>query len=330
MWSTLDADFVQGSDRESSGDRREVHETELGPLFVSYIDSAVVPTEDCNIVDNEEKNEFVVVDNNKPGLALLVGFEYFNNGEQSRPGVKKDLENMYELFHTHLGFEVQVKKDLTAEECMEWIREVTSKTELLQRISCVVMVISSHGSEDEVKSGIVNPDFRRQEVKFYQHRFSTKDGSIQTSEIIDKFDDGKCRALKGKPKVFFIQACRSRTCENVSAYDVVDGGVSIRIQPEGSSRPHPSTQHVLSSQNRPVMQNEEAHSHMDAKGVKCSNIRAGNKIFTEMSGCVRAPMEEEVTLAPPPCLHNCMIVMASPPVNGERFVNGECMVRAKL
>lgn len=71
------------------------------------------------------------------------------------------------------------------------------------------MVISSHGSEDEVKSGIVNPDFRRQEVKFYQHRFSTKDGSIQTSEIIDKFDDGKCRALKGKPKVFFIQVNRS-------------------------------------------------------------------------------------------------------------------------
>jgi hypothetical protein len=73
------------------------------------------------------------------------------------------------------------------------------------------MVISSHGSEDEVTNSD-NPDFRKKEVKFYQHRFSTRDGSIQTSEIINMFDDGKCRALKGKPKVFFMQVNKPLLC----------------------------------------------------------------------------------------------------------------------
>jgi hypothetical protein len=89
---------------------------------VSYLDTASVPTEDCDITDNEEEDQFVVVDGNKPGLALLLGFEYFNNLEP-RPGVKKDLENMYELFYTHLGFEVQVQKDITSSECREWIKK---------------------------------------------------------------------------------------------------------------------------------------------------------------------------------------------------------------
>lgn len=83
---------------------------------------------------------------------------------------------------------------------------VTSDTALLQRVSCVVMVISSHGSEDEVAKGeISRPELRRQEVKYYQHRIATTDGSIRSSEIISMFDEMNCRALKGKPKIFFIQ-----------------------------------------------------------------------------------------------------------------------------
>ncbi|XP_061174082.1 caspase-7-like [Saccostrea echinata] len=310
MSSRLDANLTADSNRECIGDRRVVHETELGARVKLYVDDVPVPTEDCEVTEEE----FVVVDAKKPGLALLLGFETFNNGEEPRPGVKKDLVKMYELFHEHLGFEVQWKKDLTADECRKWIEDVTSDTELLQRISCVVMVISSHGSEAEVgKKGDINPDFRRQEIKFYQHWFSTTDGSIQTSDIIDMFDDYKCRALKGKPKVFFIQACRGRVGEDQTLGDMVDGGVSIRFQSEPSKEPIPLVQPVVSSQNNPVVQNEESHTRMDAKGIRASDVIKGSKLFTEGSGHLRAPLENEIALAPPPCFHNCMIVMASPP-----------------
>ncbi|XP_062604393.1 caspase-2-like [Saccostrea cucullata] len=309
MSSRLDANLVAGSNSECSGDRHVVHETELGPRLELYVDNIPVQTEDCEV----KEEEFVVVDVNKPGLALLLGFETFKNGEVPRPGVKRDLEKMYELFHEHLGFEVQWRKDLTDEECMKWIKDVTSNTELLQRISCVVMVISSHGMEAEVRrDSSMNPEFRRQEIKFYQHRFSTTDGSIQTSEIIDMFDDQKCQALKGKPKVFFIQACRSRVGEDKSVGDMVDGGVSIRIQSESREEPIPLAQPVMSSQNNPVVQNVESHSRMDAKGIRAENFMKNNKLFSDLSGRLRAPMEEEIAIAPPPCFHNCMIVMASP------------------
>lgn len=79
----------------------------------------VIPTQDCDLGEGE----FVVVDQHKPGLALLLGFETFSNGEQPRPGVVRDLQNMYQLFHTYLGFEVQTMKDLTGAECVEWINK---------------------------------------------------------------------------------------------------------------------------------------------------------------------------------------------------------------
>ena len=87
---------------------------------------------------------------------------------------------------------------------------VTSDNDLLERISCVVMVISSHGSEEEIqKEKTPGMEFRQKEIKFYQHRISTRDGSIETSKIVNMFDNPRCRALRGKPKVFFIQVWSS-------------------------------------------------------------------------------------------------------------------------
>lgn len=331
MSSRLDANLVPDSNSESSGERHVPNESELISsqrleTYVSLAESerqrvqsvfgnVTVDTEDCSLGTGDGGAEFVVVDRERPGLALLMGFEHFSIGER-RPGVIKDLTNMYDLFYTHLGFEVQTKKDLTVAECMNWFKTVTSDTALLQRVSCVVMVISSHGSEDEVAKGeISRPELRRQELKYYQHRIATTDGSIRTGEIISMFDDMNCRALKGKPKIFFIQACRSRTNESQNLLDFVDTGVQISVKSEPSSNLHPSTQYSRSSYNNPVMQCglDETDSLPDAKGIRAKNIKSGHKIFVESSERLRASVEEEIVLAPPPCIHNSVIVMASPP-----------------
>lgn len=331
MSSRPDANLLPDSNSESSGERHLPNESELisnrrletyvslaeteRQRVRSIIGDVTVETEDSSLGRGEDAAEFVVVDSDRPGLALLLGFEHFSN-EAQRPGVIKDLTNMYELFHTCLGFEVQTMKDLTAAGCMDWLKKVTSDTALLQRVSCVVMVISSHGSEDEVAKGeISRPELRRQEVKYYQHRIATTDGNIRTSEIISMFDDMNCRGLKGKPKIFFIQACRSRTSESENILDFVDAGVKISVQSEASSEPHPTSQHSYSSHNNPVVQCglDETDSLPDAKGIRAKNIKSGRKTFVESQGRLRAPMEEEIVLAPPPCIHNSMIIMASPP-----------------
>lgn len=128
---------IANSDSESSGERHVPNESELitSQRLETYISLAEterqrvqsifsnvnVDTEDCSLGRGDDAAEFVVVDGERPGLALLLGFEHFDIGEP-RPGVVKDLSNMYELFHTHLGFEVQEKKDLTVAQCVDWLK----------------------------------------------------------------------------------------------------------------------------------------------------------------------------------------------------------------
>lgn len=129
--------FIVYSGSESSGERHVPNESELISsqrleTYVSLAESerqrvqsvfgnVTVDTEDCSLGTGDGGAEFVVVDHERPGLALLLGFEHFSIGER-RPGVIKDLTNMYDLFYTHLGFEVQTKKDLTVAECMNWFK----------------------------------------------------------------------------------------------------------------------------------------------------------------------------------------------------------------
>lgn len=131
--------------------------------------------------------------------------------------------------------------------------------------------------------------------------------------------------------------------------------MQISVKSEPSSNLHPSTQYSRSSYNNPVMQcgrfgvlkfsvdavtvNEniflfrhlnayfkeyltgldETDSLPDAKGIRAKNIKSGYKIFVESSERLRASVEEEIVLAPPPCIHNSVIVMASPPGTSSLF-----------
>lgn len=64
---------------------------------------------------------------------------------------------------------------------------------------------------------------------------------------------------------------------------------------------------------------DETDSLPDAKGIRAKNIKSGHKIFVESSERLRASVEEEIVLAPPPCIHNSVIVMASLPGTSSLF-----------
>jgi hypothetical protein len=63
-----------------------------------------------------------------------------------------------------------------------------------------VVALLSHGEDGEVGSG-----------KFFHFKiqiFGIDGKTVEISELTEKLNGEKCRALRDKPKMFFIQACR--------------------------------------------------------------------------------------------------------------------------
>lgn len=76
---------------------------------------------------------------------------------------------------------------------------------MLTSYDCFVFAISSHGKEFVQKDKMGN--------SVHQHVIKTFDDQfVYTSEILDHFNDTNCKALKNKPKLFFIQVWVSTLC----------------------------------------------------------------------------------------------------------------------
>ncbi|OPL32996.1 hypothetical protein AM593_01194, partial [Mytilus galloprovincialis] len=62
------------------------------------------------------------------------------------------------------------------------------------------------------------------DINVYGHAINTYDAMIPTNDILEIFDVDSCPYMEGKPKLLFIQACRSRN--NMKA---VDKGFDIHV-----------------------------------------------------------------------------------------------------
>nr|XP_058158530.1 caspase-3 isoform X3 [Dasypus novemcinctus] len=120
------------------------------------------------------------------GLCIIINNKNFHKstGMASRSGTDVDAANLRQTFG-NLNYQVRNKNDLTREEIMELLRNV-SKEDHSKR-SSFICVILSHGEE-----GII---------------FGT-DGPIDLKKLTSFFRGDNCRSLTGKPKLFIIQACR--------------------------------------------------------------------------------------------------------------------------
>ena len=102
-----------------------------------------------------------------------------------RQGSKHDVRKVQEQFQA-LGFKVTTKENLTKSELMKELDAMASEDH--SRYDCFVLWLMSHGDKDLV--------------------YGT-DGEVVLIETVrDLFSNSSCRSLDGKPKVFFIQACR--------------------------------------------------------------------------------------------------------------------------
>ncbi|KAL4640535.1 Caspase-3 precursor-like [Arapaima gigas] len=118
------------------------------------------------------------------GKCLIISNRCFS-GLPYRNGAEKDEERLKHTFEA-LGFTLQVEKNLSAGDMLRVLQSV-SKEDHSQR-SCFVCVILTHGYEE--------------------HVLGTDRNAVPVRDLTAQLTAQRCPSLQGKPKLFFIQACR--------------------------------------------------------------------------------------------------------------------------
>ena len=120
------------------------------------------------------------------GTCIIIN-NTFDNTYNERAGTKHDKESLIQLFKW-LSFDIIVKEDLTAYEMKEFLGKIDENIEYL--LDCFVCCILSHGSALEI--------------------YGNDDKPVNRSDLKKYVSSEQCPKLKGKPKLFFIQACRGK------------------------------------------------------------------------------------------------------------------------
>ena len=181
------------------------------------------------------------------GEALIINNKTFLSRSKQmddRQGSEHDVPKLKKLFED-LGFKVTAKENLNKSLLTKELDAMASKDH--SRYDCFVLWLMSHGDKDLV--------------------YGSDGEEILLETVRELFSNSSCRSLDGKPKVFFIQACRgdrdefvesdkpnpapqkslplSKGCEAANqvshsrthfleAYSTVDGFVSYRNKDQGS------------------------------------------------------------------------------------------------
>lgn len=141
-------------------------------------------------------------------------------GERKREGSVKDVEALSEFFGTELNFRTNVIEDKNASEIIRMVKELAEMD--FKEFDAFLCVILSHGEE----------------CGFY----GIDNEIIAVDSIVTLFKGDKCKSLVGKPKLFFIQACRGKKSDHGVE---TDGPTSAQEQPCPPSSPPASVQKPL-------------------------------------------------------------------------------------
>ncbi|XP_078453593.1 caspase-3-like isoform X1 [Lampetra planeri] len=139
-------------------------------------------------VDQEVLSDSVAYNMNysNVGYCVIINNKTFDRstgmGERTGTDVDRD---MLEKQFKGLGFQVEVKNNMKRKEMVSYITEVAEKDH--RQCACFVCILLSHGDE-----GVI---------------YGTDD-YLPIRELTTPFRGDLCRHLVGKPKLFFIQACR--------------------------------------------------------------------------------------------------------------------------
>uniref|UniRef100_U5EH80 Putative caspase n=1 Tax=Corethrella appendiculata TaxID=1370023 RepID=U5EH80_9DIPT len=122
------------------------------------------------------------MDNNRRGKAMLFNQLNFND---SSPSTNTECIEKLEKTLIDFGFETTIYTDLKRDEIMSVLFKMASENH--SDADCFMVVFSTHGNETMLK---------------------VKDGELPVNHVFAPFYGDNCETLIGKPKLFFINACR--------------------------------------------------------------------------------------------------------------------------
>ncbi|KAG7485357.1 caspase-3-like [Solea senegalensis] len=139
------------------------------------------------------------------GQCIIINNKNFDRktGMNQRNGTDVDAANMMKVF-SKLGYKVKVYNDQTVDQIVH-VLTAASKEDHSSSAS-FICVLLSHGDE-----GI----------------FFGTDSSVELKYLTSLFRGDRCKSLVGKPKLFFIQACRGTD---------LDAGIETDSGEEGTTK----------------------------------------------------------------------------------------------
>ncbi|TDH16360.1 hypothetical protein EPR50_G00019170 [Perca flavescens] len=142
------------------------------------------------------------------GQCIIINNKNFERttGMNQRNGTDVDAGNAMKVFGK-LGYKVKVYNDQSVEQMKQVLTSVSKEDH-----SCYasfICVLLSHGDE-----GV----------------FFGTDGSVELKSLTSLFRGDRCKSLVGKPKLFFIQACRGTDLDAGIEPDSVEDGIKIPVE----------------------------------------------------------------------------------------------------
>ncbi|XP_006796155.1 caspase-3a [Neolamprologus brichardi] len=142
------------------------------------------------------------------GQCIIINNKNFDRstGMNQRNGTDVDAGNAMRVFK-NLGYNVKLYNDQTVDQIMN-VLTAASKEDHSNSASFVCILLS-HGDED---------------------LFFGTDGSVALKHLTSLFRGDRCKSLAGKPKLFFIQACRGTNLDPGIETDSATDGVKIPVE----------------------------------------------------------------------------------------------------
>ncbi|XP_077790367.1 caspase-3 isoform X1 [Podarcis muralis] len=156
-------------------DAKKIPGSEGKSIPISKSVDSVIPADESYRMDHPEM-----------GMCLLVNNKNFYpaTGMSYRSGTDADAAHVVDTFRT-LGYTVKPYNDLTCKQIIEVLHNAAKDDH--NKRSSFVCVLLSHGED-----GLI---------------YGT-DGPLELKMLTSLFRGDRCKSLAGKPKLFFIQACR--------------------------------------------------------------------------------------------------------------------------
>ncbi|XP_036359069.1 caspase-3-like [Octopus sinensis] len=171
-----------------------------------------LPPQDVDMESDVRIGESAVVkynmDRSKGNLALIINNETFNEstGMSNRQGSDRDalaIKQALELLH----FKVIDRKNLSVKSMKQIFTDISALDHT--NYNCFVCVILSHGEDDNQIYGI--------------------DDKVKLDDLVEMLLPNRCPSLIGKPKLFFVQACRGTKLDSGAVMHDA-GDVRVRHQ----------------------------------------------------------------------------------------------------